>query len=143
MSKNQVDVKGLLACPKCGENNYPGQLRCAKCGDSLRPLHFAIVTLVLTLLSLLVILISGKPIDTVMALFWITTLVIIIRLRSGRCWAWFGFQGILILVVGFMIYVAVYHGKQGLALPLSIIFVALVIFIYLHTKRVKGFCSLR
>ncbi len=145
----------VVKCPKCSEGHNPGIFRCTKCHTCLRPTFLGVLTVlgpiylflgVFVLLSNVVIAFAEKDphfdvVSSVRFFMYAAGIVALNGLRAGLSSAWKAIQVIWAILIAFS------AGLEGLAIfsGFSMTAFQAAIFIllglYLHTKKVKAFCS--
>ncbi|MBI5746359.1 MAG: hypothetical protein HZA13_05095 [Nitrospirae bacterium] len=137
-----VSQQGILKCSKCGEGHDPGTVLCTKCNAYLRPTILGVVTIlgsvVLGLESLRPLALIGRnPIYLVILLINIAWIVTLISLQVGEYWAWVAVQIVMAINIAAVLVVDPSPSVVEAVGTLS----SLLFWIYLHTDRVKAFCS--
>ncbi len=143
---SSAPATGIVKCPKCGARNNPGVVRCAKCNTSLRPTLLAVVTLLGPIVLLLqsLALLAGferNPIAPVSLLINAAGIVILISLRFGRYWAWVALQVIWAINIAVTVIVAFAVNPAFLVVAGAQTLIIVLLWIYIHSERVKSFCS--
>jgi len=136
----------VVKCPKCGESHNPGVFRCTKCSTSLRPTFLGVVTLLGPILLVLLAIaslaqVAQNPAALVAFCINVAGIFVLIGLRGGKYWAWTAIQVIWVINIAFSAIQAIaIHPAMLVGTAVQALIIVLL-WIYIHSEKVKAFCS--
>lgn len=157
----RADPNKPVVCPKCGERSFPGQSRCDACRARLRPLLLSVVVVVVPIVLVLQTIshfrelpapgLAGLVIASAQAVWNVIAIGVLLCLGYGSHRAWIAvqvMQGLGVLswyALGIWLTRSFEIGEGMMDVYWRVVIMGTLLVIlwwtYLHTPRVKAFCS--